>query len=303
MRIFLLKILLFFCILSVIDFLSGCIFDIVRVNAKGGATYRDRYICDELTTDILLLGSSRCEHHYNPIIISDSIGLSCYNAGQSGNGILVAYARYLMVSKRCAPQMVIYDINPSFDLLKGYDNHRYLTWLKSYYDQDSISNIFNDVDKTERYKMLSSLYRYNSRIIEVAVDFIHPIFDDGIHGFIPINSKMNKSKINKKEINRQHRSYEFDSLKLVYLSKLIDIVGNKNIMFVISPRWYGMDQEAFKPLADLCKKKDVLFIDYANNSKYIYNDLFFKDGNHLNSRGANEFTKDLMNYIRNKSII
>lgn len=303
MRIFILKTSLFVGIICVVDFACGILFDKIWANAKGGATFRDRYICNNLETDILLLGSSRCEHHYNPVIISDSLNLSCYNAGQSGNGIFVTYARYLMIRERKKPYMVVCDINPPFDLLSGYDNRRYLTWLRSYYKRDYISGIFEDIDKTEKYKMLSNLYRYNSRIIEIIVDNIHPIFEDGVKGYIPYKSKMDKKKISLKELNHQRLCYEFDSLKLYYIDKFIDAVGESNIIFVVSPRWYGMDKKTIEPLFEICKKRQVMFVDFSNSPKYVQNDTYFKDGNHLNATGADEFTRDLIKYLKYKKIM
>ena len=297
MKTFLLKIAFLFLGLVIIDNGLGLAFNYLRENAKGGATRRDNYICNEMTCDLLLVGSSRCEHHYNPIIIEDSLHTTCYNAGQSGNGIIVAYARYLMMCERKKPQMVIYDINPDFDLLAGFDNHRYLTWLRSYYDKDYVRAIFSSIDPTEKYKMLSKMYCYNSRFIEILFDYIHPIEECGIKGYIPYNSKMDKTKIDPNEIDKHLESYDFDPLKLDYIKKLIDAVGNENIIVTVSPRWYGLDQASYKPLKEICKEKGVIFLDFSNHPKYVHNDYYFKDGTHLNARGADEFTRDLLQQL------
>lgn len=298
MKIFIIKISLFFAVIILIDLSLGQILDYIQIYAKGGATFRDNFICNELTCDVLLLGSSRCEHHYNPIIISDSLGITCYNAGQAGNGIIVAYARYLMISERKRPLCLVYDVTPDFDLLKGYDNHRYLTWLRSYYDRECVKEIFETVDKMEKYKMISHLYRYNSRFIEEILDWLHPISDTSLGGFEPLNGEMDKNKIVINKNNNQPIEYVFDSLKISYLENIIDHAGKDRIVFTISPRWYGMDEKSYKPLVEMCKEKGVLLLDFANNPKYTYHDLFFKDGNHLNARGADEFTSELIGFIK-----
>lgn len=298
MKKFIIKLFVFFAVIILLDIALGCIFDYFRANAKGGATHRDNYICRDMISDVVMVGSSRCEHHYNPLIIEDSLKMTCYNAGQSGNGIIVAYARYLMSCERKKPQLIIYDINPDFDLLVGYDNHRYLTWLKPYYDKNYVRDIFESIDSTEKYKMMSQMYRYNSRFIEILIDYIHPIFDESIQGFVPCNSEMDKTKINVKEMNNSKVSYKFDSLKLSYIQKFIDIVGQDKLIISISPRWYGLDEESYKPLLEICKEKNVRFVNFSNDPKYVHNDFFFKDGTHLNARGADEFTRDLIKYLR-----
>ena len=195
MKSFGIKVILFFVLLGVVDVLGGYALGYLANHARGGFTQRDAYICDSLETDILLMGSSRCVRHYNPQIITDSLGMSCYNSGQMGNGVILNYGRLKMVCERKKPQVVIYDIEPSFDLMEGEDNHRYLTWLKQHYDRSGIADIFERIDKTEKYKMMSQLYRYNSRIVELATDFLHPISSVRVNGFTPLKGEMDKTKI------------------------------------------------------------------------------------------------------------
>ena len=177
MKRFIIKVALFFAFVVVADVLCGFTLGYFAKNAKGGFTQRDTYICDKLETDFLLMGSSRCVRHYNPQIITDSLGMSCYNTGQMGNGIILNYGRLRMIDERKKPKVVIYDIAPDFDLFVGDDNHRYLTWLKQHYERNGIADIFESIDPTEKYKMISQLYRYNSRIIELMTDYLHPISD------------------------------------------------------------------------------------------------------------------------------
>ncbi len=289
------------CVLIVcIDLFVGKTLNFMQSNAKGGMTYRDKFICNELETDILLCGSSRCVHHYNPKIITDSLHLTCYNSGQDGNGIIMTYGRLEIIMDRMTPKAIVYDVIPEFDLLGGEDNHKYLTWLKPYYDHESIKNIFLSVDKTERFKMMSQMYRYNSHIIEVMADFIHPIINTEDNGYVKLEGEMDKLKI--KESSPLPQNYIYDPLKLEYINKLIDKTEGK-LIFVVSPIWYGMDTTQIKPLMDICKQKGIPFLDFSNDSKYVHNDLYFKDGNHLNERGADEFTRDLVGKINRDHLI
>ena len=301
MKKFLIKVITFFVFVTAIDCIAGIVFSYLSDHAKGGMTRRDNYICNELNTDILLCGSSRCVHHYNPAIISDSLGLSCYNSGQDGNGVILLYGRLQMIKSHHEPKLIIYDITPGFDLLMGDDNHRYLTWLKPHYNREGIPEIFQSVDKTERIKMLSNMYRYNSHFIELAVDYFYPIINADDNGFVPIDKEMDKTKIRKGN-DLVEKNYEFDPLKLDYIEEFAEEVGDR-LVFVVSPIWYGMDSAQLKPLIELCANRNIKLIDFSNNPKYVHNDLFYKDGSHLNARGADEFTRDLIGELKNRGIM
>ena len=119
MKKFLIKTVLFFIIIAIIDVLSGKLFTCLVEHTKGGDNWRNNYICDGVNDDILIFGSSRALHHYNPVIISDSLNLSCYNCGQDGNGAILNEARYQLILQRHRPKVLIYDVIPGFDLLVG----------------------------------------------------------------------------------------------------------------------------------------------------------------------------------------
>lgn len=306
MKRFLVKLALFFALIAIADVLCGFTLGYFAQHAKGGFTQRDNYICDKLETDFLLMGSSRCVRHYNPQIITDSLGMTCYNSGQMGNGIILNYGRLRMIDERKKPQVVIYDVTPDFDIFVGDDNHRYLTWLKQHYERDGIAAIFESVDATEKYKMTSQMYRYNSRIIELLTDFFHPLSDARSDGFSPHKGEMDRTKIKiggKKEktpaIDKE-KTPAIDNVKMEYVDKLIDELDGVKLYFVVSPRWYGMDSVRFQPIMEICQERDIPFIDFSNNPKYVHQDIYFKDGNHMNERGANEFTKELIGYLKNE---
>lgn len=301
MKQFIFKVLVFFTIIALVDIAGGWGLNWLTAHARGGFTLRDNYICDSLRTDILLSGSSRCVRHYNPQIISDSLSMSCYNSGQMGNGIILNYGRLLMINEHQIPKLVIYDLHPGFDMLIGDDNHRYLTWLKGHYDRDGIADIFSSIDNTERYKMKSLLYRYNSRIIELVSDYLRPLSNAKPDGFSPLKGEIDGLKI-RKHVEKQD-SYKFDKLKLEYIKKYIQAVGADHIVFIISPIWYGMDTLQFQPVKEMCKQQNIPFLDYSNNPKYVHNDRYFKDGNHMNAFGAEEFTKDLVKDLRHKVFV
>lgn len=281
-----------------LDRVFGVAMKYMQEHAKGGYIGHHNYILNQSNEDILIFGSSRAIHHYNPQIIEDSLGMSCYNCGQDGNGIVLFYGWWQIMKNRHLPKMIIYDVNPSFDLLIGENNSKYLGWLRSEYDNDHVKKIFEDIDTTEKYKMLSMMYRYNSKFLQNVIDYVHPIFQISSNGYIPLKGDLDRMKINEQ---KDKEKFVFDAYKLKYLDLLIDEAKERGVklIFVASPVWYGMNKKQFEPLIELCKRQLVPFHNYSNASCFVKNDEFFKDGIHLNSHGADAFSSELCKILKN----
>lgn len=297
MKKFLLKVGLFLLVLLVVDRALGMVFGYMSEHAKGGYIGHHKYVTDKVSQDILIFGSSRAIHHYNPQIITDSLGLTCYNCGQDGNGIILFYGLWQMIKEHHKPKMIIYDVSQGFDLYEGESNQRYLGWLRADYDRPGIKPIFTAVDSTEQYKMTSMLYRHNSKFMQVLTDYFHPIFGIEGNGFLPLKGEMDRMKI--KSAKSKESRLVIDSQKIYFIDKLIEELDGVKIIFVASPSWYGSNDDAYKPIKDICFRKDIPFVDFSQDKKYIHQYQYFKDGSHLNARGADEFTRDLIKEIRN----
>lgn len=284
------KIALFILIVVVLDSLLGYTFKYMSTHSKGGYVAHHNRIIDKTDEDVLIFGSSRAIHHYNPEIISKSLNMTCYNAGQDGNGIILFYGWWQLISQRYYPKLIIYDITTEFDLLKN-DNHKYLGWLKELYDRKPIPLIFESIDKKEKIKMLSKTYRYNSKFQQIVADYLHPIYKVKGNGFLPLEGDLDSMRIAK---GTGERKYQFDSLKIAYLLKLIDNTGTSKIIFIHSPIWYGLDSATLQPIKELCEKNNIPFLDYSNDPEFIHNNNLFKDGMHLNAQGADVFTTKLV---------
>ena len=296
MKRFLVRILIFLLLCIIVDRLVGFGFQHMFIHSKGGYVKHHINIIDKSEAPLLIFGSSRAVHHYNTAILSDSLNIETYNCGQDGNGIILAYGEWLQIKKRYTPKILLYDISLSFDTHIGHDNHRYLGWLKPFYNRDGIPDIFSSVDSTENIKMSSMMYRYNYNALQIITDYFHPIHHFNQNGYLPLKV----DSINKKKIKEPgSHQYKIDTLKIFYLEKLIQSASpNTQIVFIYSPSWYGVDNNLLAPILELCNKYNILFLNYGNNKKYYHNNSYFADGMHMNSKGADEFTKDLIPQLR-----
>ena len=300
MKKFIIQVVIFFALVFVIDRVVGFTFSYMTKHSKGEQSGRHYYIADKTHEDILIFGSSRAVHHYNPQILSDSLGMSCYNCGLDGYGIILYYGWWQMIKERYRPKVIIYDVTKNFDLVVGEDNHKYLGCLKEFYDRPNIANIFDDVDKNEKYKMMCQMYRYNSRFHRITADYFGPSKRKKTNGFRPMKGELDTMRVKKKDddVKSKKKKPDFDQFKIDYFNKLIDETNGVKLIFVVSPIWYGLDNEVLSPIRDICQKRNIPFLDYSNDPKYVGCDKFFKDGAHLNARGADEFSRDLLHKLR-----
>lgn len=297
MKKYILKILLLFALVAVGDILFGICMKHVYSSIKSGGQGRNNYIANELEADLVVFGSSRALNHYNTKLLQDSLGMTCFNCGEDGNGILLAYGRLWMLKKRYTPKTIIMDITPSFDLLKSKDGMN-MEWLRPFYDYDGIKEIFQDLDSNEKYKMLSSCYKYNSFFfLRLSSYLFGSELEEKGNGFFPRKGTMNPKKKN----ILKDLPVEYDSLKIKYLNKFIDLASDSKLYFIISPVWYDLREsreKEIKSLKTICENKSIPLIDFTNDLKFIGNDSLFHNGTHLNNKGADEFSKDVVRIIR-----
>ena len=291
MKKFLLKVLLFFACVVVMDLAFGQFFSILRTHAKGGSTANCEYIANRATDDIIILGSSRASHHYVPQIIEDSLGMSCYNCGEEGNGVVLAYGRLKMLTTRYNPQLIIYEITPGYDYGTSEPNNKYLGYLRAYYNKDGISELFDNFDNDLSWlKMRSKMYQNTSRVLPDILDNV--IYRDNHKGYEPLLGQIKETSIQTTIADGKEKA--IDSLKLSYVEKVIELCQKEQIqiLFVISPR-YGIKENnmsGYEPALSLCQKHGVPVYNFICCPSISEHPEFFQDEGHMNSKGAEVYT-------------
>ena len=300
MKKYLLYILLFFAFAAIIDRGFGHVCRHLAADAKGGTTYHYNYIANKTSEDIILMGSSRMCRHYNPQILEDSLGMSVYNTGIKGNGIILNYGLLELIVGRYSPKLIVYDVF-AFDMYDDSrfadDNVRYLDNLKDYYDVPAIREIFEDVNPSEKWKLYSQMYRYNSKLPRILGDRFHPT-EKYNKGYNPYYGTMDYVK----EEDDRNDLGSVDSLKLKYVRKFIELAKEKDItlIFSASPRFGAVPDNRYNdPIKAICREMGVPFIDYYADPEFTSNTEYFHDSNHLNNVGSDVFTRKFIKEIRN----
>lgn len=297
MKKYLIKIILFFVAVVVVDILFGIACQYMNDHSKGGGVKSRYYVCKESTEDVLVFGSSRAKHHYVPDVIEDSLGMTCYNTGEDGNGIILCYGFLKMITERYSPKLIIYDVT-GFDMYED-DNMKYLDLMKPYYYENGIDSIFWAVELRTRVMMLSNLYRYNTTCLRVIGNFIYPM-----NNYPKGYSALNKTMDYEPEI-KEEKEQAVDTLKIHYFEEFIRLAQNKDILLVccVSPFYKAPnDDSKSEPIKQLCKLYQVPFLYYGAEPDITNDRFLFQDRTHLNDKGARLYTSRLISWIRNNHL-
>lgn len=297
MKSFIVHLIVFVALVLAADFAYGYICDYMVERSPLSNTGRNKVVFKNNRYDVMIMGSSRCVCHYNDKMMSDSLGLNVINVGEKGNGIILMYGKYHIIPKRNKPKVLIYDVEPNFDI-EAYEaddnNHRYLAGLKPFFREDGIYDLFKKVDRTEPLKMNSSLYRYNSDLFGIVRDFIRP-------GSITYSSYKPTDKPYV-DLKNTPKDRDIDFVKAFYFEQLIEETRKDGVQLIVvaSPKFGATTKFGLQPIEELCKKYSIPFWDYYYD---MHDTKWFCDNSHLNYDGSLIFTQIIINRFADERIL
>jgi hypothetical protein len=297
---FFLKAFMFFVFFFSIDFLAGSTLRYFYFSQITGERYRTTYDIETTTADIIIFGSSRANHHYHPGIFEKRLNQSCRNVGRDGNFLLYNYAVLKAILKRHTPKIVILDIVAE-EFVRNQYNYDNLTVLLPYYKtHPEMRDIIEMKSTTEKIKLLSQIYPYNSLVLSIAIgntEFNKKRRPD-VNGYIPINKKMSDPV----EFNEMPVHYEIDSTKLnVYESFIRECQKSNITLIMVCSPYYSKFNEPIYSIAiakEIARKNNIPFHDYSKDSLFTGNPTLFSDHSHLNDDGALIFSNKLIDEIQ-----
>lgn len=269
-------------------------------------TVKLRHTLNTTTEDILILGNSRAECHFDPAVIQEATGMSAYNCGIGGADFLFSRIQLNESLKRYTPKLIIVEASPNSFFLVNAEN-RIKTLLPFYKRDTIIYHALTHGKLFEEIKFISTIYPYNSTI-GASIRGLFKKNTDTLMGFMPAKGQIDSLH----EVNYVNKFYTMKHLpqfRLDRLKKIIETCNRKKIPIVIvsSPVYYmNKDYEDLEnQLKRFCLQfQDVHFFDYTKSSStYLKKELFY-DNAHLNDKGARLFTQNLsenLNKILQKS--
>ena len=297
MKRFIIKIVVFFLIIAVIDQIGGRFLKYLDSHSQYGDTFTREYITSRCTEDVIIMGSSRGNHHYDPQIINDSLNLSCYNCAYDALGILNMYGRYLLMIRTHTPKILIYDIFAPNEIYGDEKDHlKFLDGMKQYANTPQVMGIFDDIAPMEHYKLQSRLYQYNTKLFYMLSE-IRGKWTPAKLGYIPLDGTMEHQP---KPYSAEYTNQEPDSVKLKYMRKLIHDAQTKGtkVILCISPRYGASPNGDLAPIIKLAKEEQVPLLNHYTDKRFTTKKEYFKDSFHLNRIGATAYTKMIASEIK-----
>lgn len=287
--------------LIIIDFCVGKIYAAMynRITSHSGETGSMVYSMTKSNEDVVLLGSSRCSHHYNPEIIAKAFpGQSIINLGRDGIDFAYSCCQLKAITQR-EPQKhhtFIIDMNST-----SLSTHAFYHTdvLHPFYNRDYVKNVVLMSDSLVNMKYLSSLYKYNGDIFRVLRTIYVPA-DNKNKGYLPLPNVRAKLYFN--ESARDNGA--LDKAACEQLKEIIKMVKSyhNDLILVMSPIYERVDKSTSPTLCyldSMCRQNSVPFYNFSNEKSFMGNDVvaLFKDGSHLNRDGADWFSKLLTKEI------
>jgi len=190
------------------------------------------------------------------------------------------------------------DLYPT-ELRVERDSYERLSFLLPYYKRDTaIQSVVDLKGPYEKYKLVSSIYPFNSAILVLAASNTEYFKSRNTveKGYKP------ETGIWSKPIQTVSSDpYPLDTVKInIFRSFITDCqnAGTK-LVCVVSPSFINFERRESSVITDerIAKEQNVLFMDFTNDPYFINRPDLFSNPEHLNEKGSREFTNILIDKI------
>ncbi len=309
MKKFLLHIILFLAPLLLLAFIAdGYINRTLKTSKTGDYAVWNDILDGKVNSDIVIYGSSRAWLQLNPRIIEDSTGNTVYNLGIDGHNFYMQYLRHdLLLRYNKPPATIILSLdNFTFDKKKDlYNPEQFLPYLDNKEILDATKTYFG----FDFYDYKLPLIRYAGQrdaLKNALKIMIKPSLNNidrykGYSGQVLIwNNDLDRAMaIQKKYV--QH----FDSATIRLFDQFLRETRDTKteIIMVYSPEFIGGQQfvsnrkQVFAIYDSFARKYKIPFFDYSADSMCLNKDFFY-NSQHLNSNGADIFTRKMIHDIK-----
>lgn len=247
-----------------------------------------KYMVEELDEDVVMLGSSRCSRHYVPSILSDTLGMSVYNAGiDASKNIYSHYMALNLILSHHTPKVICLELMDE-DCARRPRPFDATSFFAPYIGvSQTADSIFMEAGDYWPYR-LCHLYRYNAKAISNIGGLLISRQQYNDNGYIPIPQPASYPD----KINISHTVHSVDTLKLHYLRRFIHQCQNRDIalVFTVSPLYSHAEAGLYDVLKDVAREYDIPFLDYHTTGLYIDHPEYYKDYLHLWDKGARMFS-------------
>lgn len=283
----------------VVDRIGGAICSKIHANSCGLTASKYRELFQQSNNyEMILLGTSRCEAHYVPSILEDSLGITVYNGGiDASDNIYSHYAALCLMLKNRQPRYIGLELREC-DFAKSSDPFTTLSYLSPYIgENEDVDNLFRHAGSYWRYQ-ISHLYRYNAKIMEDLAGYAVSYAKMMDKGYL----KKEKPTVAPEEKEAMASEYPVDSLKMEYLNKFANKCKENGITLfcMISPNYDAAQPTTYSRLHEWAKEREIELFDYHTDGLFSEHPDLFYDNHHLCDEGATEYTKIFAHDLKEK---
>lgn len=303
-RNFLYKVLVFAAIVVVADAGIGKLLEKKYFSQQQGEDALTTYAIKEVRSQMLVFGSSRAVNIFDPSVLEDETGLTCFNAGRVGQSIFYHYAVLRSALKRYTPQAVILSVD-AWDFAKDIKDYDRISCLLPYYEQyDEVKEIVHLRGPMEKFKMLSSIYPYNSLLLPIAKGNRgeNTVKKGLAKGYISLNRSF-PGPVQTIDFNKTRK--ELDPLKVNAYTSFIKECKSRGVeVYVVCPPYLVKPVGKNLSLAvaeNIAKQEGVPYFDFAHDNNFTSRKNLFADFRHLNHQGSQEFSRIISEIISRRT--
>jgi len=259
----------------------------------------NQYLAYKDTTQTLVFGSSRANHH----IDIRKLEKSSFNIGLDGKFIAHSAILIKMLPKD-KKQNIILHLDPNVAVRPVYNCDEIVTLNTKYHTNDIIKEELIRADANIIFQDYYWCLDYNGSFLGIVKNAVFPKYNHkNYDGFDPLIVNRDNTEAFKIKLNRDNalaESYCKDEIKIngIFLEYLLDIINfcktnDKNLKIITSPIFVDNCPDDNAILARLLQRHKIEYYDYSN----FFNDnndlKYWKDFAHMSNVGAEIFSEAL----------
>ena len=294
------NILFFVAALVAVDQIGGRALDYLsdRLYAAHPTDDKTFYTANAVDADIVIMGASNATGSYISKQIADSTDMTCFNAAILGRFADYQCCLLRLLLRHHKPKYLLWEIGEfAFSDFFADMDYNGSVDIYPYYDKDDYVRSYIDrKDQWQRLRMLSRLYRHNSKLMDY-LSLMHSQNSDSLLGYEPLPSTGYEYPEYKEE-TRTVEEYEasFSQARYETIKRTIDYCHKQGVKVIItsSPRYVkdsikeGLMYKKMCELADECR---CPYIEFLDDERFTKDNTLFYDAGHLNSQGAEKYMK------------
>lgn len=294
------NILLFVVALIAIDQIGGRCLDYLRDRLYAAHPTADKtyYTANAVDADIVIMGASNATGSYIPQQIADSTGMTCFNIAMSGRFADYQCCLLRLMLRHHKPKCIIWEIGEfAFsDYFSDMDYNGAVDIYPYYGKDDYVRSYINRKDQWQWLRMLSRLYRHNSKLSDY-LSLAQSQNSDSLLGYEPLPSTgYEYPEYSEEKGAVEDYEASFSQARYETIKHTIDYCHRQGVKVIItsSPRYVKdsiKEGLMYRKMCELAEESGCPYIEFLDVERFTKDNTLFHDAGHLNSRGAEEYMK------------